>query len=62
MAIIINRNTAIQGEITPVVRRAVSALRRDMDKVFKRRMEILRCMPEMIWDLFMESMKSAAAC
>ncbi len=35
MAIIINRNTAIQGEITPVVRRAVSALRRDMDKVFK---------------------------
>ena len=35
MAIILNRNTDIEGALTLAVRRAVAVLRRDMDKVFK---------------------------
>ena len=35
MAVIINRNTHVEGAGTPAVYRAVAALRRDMGKVFK---------------------------
>lgn len=35
MAIILNRNTDIEGALTLAVRRAVAVLRRDMDKVFQ---------------------------
>ncbi|MCM1048561.1 MAG: glycosyl hydrolase 115 family protein [Clostridiales bacterium] len=35
MAIILNRNTEIEGALTPAVHRAAAALRRDISKVFK---------------------------